>query len=141
MKNYTFELSSIINKLKEQGKMNFMPKATDDHIYRFEKINSVILPSQYKAWLLFSDGGDLFLPAGVQLYGVSHLPLIDVNNKYVPNNRYIVIGALASGDQIIFSKGEDQVSIFNHETEKINYNESFADFFTFLTNLSEFLGL
>ena len=27
---------------------------------------------------MFSDGGEFFLPAGVQMYGVAHKPLINV---------------------------------------------------------------
>lgn len=40
-----------------------------------------MLPSKFKEWLLFSDGGECFLPAGIQLYGVAHKPLIDVNDN------------------------------------------------------------
>ena len=52
------------------------------------------------------------MPAGVQLYGVSHKPLIDVNDNDRPDDSYIVIGALASGDPILCErKGEFQFTI------------------------------
>lgn len=72
------ELKAIVNNFKEQGKMNFLDETTEEKILTFEKENYVTLPSKYKEWLLFSDGGELFLPAGVQLYGIEHKPLIDV---------------------------------------------------------------
>ena len=66
------ELKAIVDKFKEQGKMNFLDEITEEKILVFEKENEVTFPSRYKEWLLFSDGGELFLPAGIQLYG-NHL--------------------------------------------------------------------
>lgn len=60
------ELKAIVDKLKEQGKMNFLPETSEEKVTSFEKENSVKLPEKYKEWLLFSDGGELFLPAGIQ---------------------------------------------------------------------------
>lgn len=79
------ELKAIVDKLKEQGKMNFLPETSEEKVTSFEKENSVKLPEKYKEWLLFSDGGELFLPAGIQLYGVEHKPLIDVNDNSRPS--------------------------------------------------------
>ena len=69
------ELKAIVDKFKEQGKMNFFDETTEEKILAFEKEKEVTLPSKYKEWMLFSDGGELFLPAGVQLYGIEHKPL------------------------------------------------------------------
>lgn len=66
------ELKAIVDKLNEQGKMNFFDATTEEKIMSFEKGNEITLPSKYKEWLMFSDGGELFLPAGVQLYGIEH---------------------------------------------------------------------
>lgn len=84
------ELKAIVDKFKEQGKMNFIDGTTEEKIQAFEKETEVTLPSKYKEWLLFSDGGELFLPAGVQLYGIEHKPLIDVNDNSRPSDDYIV---------------------------------------------------
>lgn len=140
MENSRNTLSTIITKLQEQGKMNFMPKASEVLIRAFEVRNGITLPTVFKEWLLFSDGGDLFLPAGVQLYGVAHKPLIDVNDEDRPNDKYVVIGALASGDPIICEKGKDRISIYNHEANRIEDDETFADFFDFLNELGDTLG-
>ena len=69
------ELKAIVDKFKEQGKMNFFDETTEEKILEFEKEKEITLPSKYKEWMLFSDGGELFLPAGVQLYGIEHSPL------------------------------------------------------------------
>lgn len=66
------ELKLIIGALETQGKMAFLEATTEEKIADFEKEKGVTLPSKYKEWLLFSDGGELFLPAGVQLYGIEH---------------------------------------------------------------------
>lgn len=58
---------------------------------------------------MFSDGGELFLPAGVQLYGVEHKPLIDVNDNSRPNEEYVIIGALALSEGL--SQNQDFFSL------------------------------
>ena len=75
------ELEAIIDKLKEQGKMIFLEGATEEQITQFEKDHEIEFPEKYKEWLQYSDGGELFLPAGVQFYGVAHKPIIDVDEN------------------------------------------------------------
>lgn len=65
------DIKTIVDKFQEQGKKNFLSETTEEKISEFEKEKSVKLPAKYKEWLLFSDGGELFLPAGVQLYGMN----------------------------------------------------------------------
>lgn len=62
------EIKKIVDQFNEQGKMNFLEAATEEQITRFEEENKFQLPSKYKEWLMFSDGGEFFLPAGVQMY-------------------------------------------------------------------------
>ena len=140
MGNYSDELNGIVSKLQRQGKMSFLPKASDVLIRAFEVRNNVILPERFKEWLLFSDGGEFFLPAGVQLYGVARKPLIDVNDSDRPNNSYIVIGALATGDPILCEKSGERISIYNQDAGRIEDDEVFTDFFDFLNKLGETLG-
>lgn len=135
------ELSNVINKLKARGEMSFVPKATEAQINEFEISNGVALPTAYKEWLLFSDGGECFLPAGIQLYGVVHKPLIDVNDNNRPNENYIVIGELASGDPIVCEKNGERISIYNQEAGRIEDDETYANFIDFLNNLEEMLGI
>ena len=135
------ELSKIVCQLINQGKMEFLEGATKEQIEKFEKCNCVHLPKQYKEWLRYSDGGEFFLPAGVQLYGVAHKPLVDVNDDNKPDDSYIVIGTLASGDPILCNQRGEQISIFNQEAGIIEEDETYEGFFFFLNDLHNILGI
>lgn len=135
------ELSNIVDYLRTHGEMFFLPAATKENIIEFEAANNVKLPSKLKEWLLISDGGECYLPAGIQLYGVAHKPLIDINESDRPNENYIVIGALSTGDPILCEKSGERISIYNHEAGVIEADESFADFFAFLNSLDDVLGI
>lgn len=135
------ELKGIVNKFNEQGKMNFLEETTEEKILAFEKEKGIIFPSKYKEWLLFSDGGELFIPSGVQLYGIEHKPMIDVNDNSRPSDDYVVIGALASGDAILFKKDSEKIAIYNQVAGRIEDDEIYNDFISFLNDLYELLGI
>ena len=135
------KLQSLVEQLKQQGKMNFVDGSTEEQIEEFEKRNNLKLPLKYREWLLFSDGGEFFLPAGVQIYGVAHKPIINVSEDDRPSEKYVVIGALASGDPILCEKSGERISIYNHEAGVIESDETYEDFFTFLIDLHEILGI
>jgi hypothetical protein len=135
------ELKSLVDKLEEQGKMFFLEGVTEEKIAAFEKEKAVELPGKFKEWLLYSDGGEFFLPAGVQIYGIEHKPLIDVNNDSRPNDKYIVIGALASGDPVLFEKGSERIAIYNQEAGRIEEDEIYDDFIAFIKDMYDFLGI
>lgn len=135
------ELKSLVAQIKQQGKMSFVAGAKEEQIEEFEKKYDLKFPVKYREWLLFSDGGEFFLPAGVQMYGVAHKPIIDVSENDRPNDNYVAIGALASGDPILCEKGGERISIYNHEAGIIENDEIYEDFFAFLTDLHEILGM
>lgn len=135
------ELQAIVELLKSQGKMDFYNGATDVQIARFEKENDVQLPQKFREWLLFSDGGECFLPAGVQFYGVSHKPIIDVKDDGKPDDNFIIIGALSNGDPILCEKVGEQISIYNREAGVIEEDEVYKDFYAFLKDLYDLLGI
>lgn len=135
------KLQSLVEQLKQQGKMNFVDGSTEEQIEEFEKRNNLKLPLKYREWLLFSDGGEFFLPAGVQMYGVAHKPIINVSEDDRPSENYVVIGALASGDPILCEKSGERISIYNHEAGIIESDEIYEDFFAFLIDLYEILGI
>lgn len=138
---FSDELKNILDKIAKQGKMRFFEGATGEQILVFENENGITLPMQYKEWLAYSDGGEFFLPAGVQFYGVAHKPMIDVNDSDRPNDNYIVIGALATGDPILCQKEGEQISIYNHEVGRIEEDEVYRNFYAFLSDLYELLGI
>ncbi|MCF0134181.1 MAG: SMI1/KNR4 family protein [Blautia sp.] len=135
------ELKEIIDLLKSQGKMHFIEAADDEHIVKFEADNDIQFPSKYKEWLRFSDGGEFFLPAGVQLYGVAHKPLINVEDDDRPDDSYIVIGALASGDPVLCQKNGEKIFVYDHEAGEIDEELIYEDFFAFLKDLYDLLGI
>ncbi len=135
------ELKEFVKQINNQGKMQFLEAATEEQIKQFEKEKEIRLPIKYKEWLRFSDGGEFFLPAGIQMYGVAHKPLIDVDDNDRPNDKYIVIGALASGDPILCEKEGERISIYNHTAGFIEDDEIYEDFFSFINNLYGLLGI
>ncbi len=137
----TKELEKIIDTISAQGEMNFLDATTEENITVFEKKHNIKLPKKYKEWLLFSDGGECFLPAGIQFYGVEHKPIIDIEDDDRPDDSYIVIGTLASGDPIVFKKTEERISIFNHKDNRIEDDEIYEDFYAFLNDMYDMLGI
>ena len=135
------ELNNLVVQLSEQGKMLFLEGASEKQISDFEKKHQIQFPLQYKEWLLFSDGGEFFLPAGIQMYGVSHKPIIDVDFNDRPDNSYIVIGATAAGDPILCNKDNEEICIYNHEVNRIEPDETYPNFYAFLGNLYDLLGI
>lgn len=135
------KMKTIINQLKEKEKMNFLEAATEEQIAAFEKGHEITFPVKYKEWLEFSDGGELYLPAGIQFYGVAHKPVIDVDDNDRPDENYVVIGSLASGDPIVFEKGKEDISIYNHADDRIEEDETYEDFYAFLADLDNILGI
>lgn len=135
------ELKQIIVQIEEQGKMRFIEAATEEQISQFEKENQIQFPSKYKEWLLFSDGGEIFLPAGVQLYGVGQKPLIDLEDNDRPDDNYIVIGALASGEPVLCKKDGEKIYVYDHENQEIDEDLVYDDFFAFLIDLYDLLGI
>ena len=135
------EIEAIATKLKSKGEMCFLSAATQEQINNFEASQNVRLPSKLKEWLQFSDGGECYLPAGVQLYGVAKMPVIDVQDNNRPDENYVVIGALSTGDPILCEKDAERISIYNQEAGKIEDDEVYADFFTFMNSLAEILGI
>jgi len=135
------ELKEIVNLLKSQGKMNFLEAIDDEHITKFEEVNDILLPSKYKEWLHYSDGGEFFLPAGIQLHGVAHKPLINVTDDDRPDDSYIVIGAFASGDPVLCQKNSEKIFVYDHEAGRIDEELIYEDFFAFIKDLYDLLGI
>lgn len=131
----------LVSRFNSQGKMRFKDGASLEQVKAFEKNNAIALPQNLKEWLVITDGGELFLPGGLQLYGVAHNPVIDVNETDKPSDNYIVIGALASGDPVLCEKDSERISIYNHDAGRIETDESYSDFDSFMLDLSRLLGI
>lgn len=88
----------------------------------------------------YSDGGELFLPARVQFYGVAHKPIINVDENDRPDEKDIVIVALPSGDPVLYEKSEERILIYDHEAGGIDDELIYDDFYAFLNDLYDLLG-
>ena len=75
------------------------------------------------------------------MYGVVHKPQIDIGDDDRPDDSFIVLGALLTGDPILFKKNNEQISIYNHEADRIEKEETFEDFYAFLDKLYDLLGI
>ena len=133
------EWEDIKERLNNEGKMRFIDGATEDQIAKFENEHQILLPIRFKEWRVRSDGGELFLPGGVQLYGVHHPPTIDVDYNDRPDDSYIVIGALAAGDPILCSKSSNIIAVYDHEANMIHDDEVYSDFEEFINGLTDLL--
>lgn len=135
------ELKELIKQISSHGKMNFLEPATKKQINTFEKSHEFHLPPTFKKWLLFSDGGEFFLPAGIQIYGVAHKPIINTEDNDRPDESFLVIGALASGDPVLCKSGDEKIYIYDHETETIEDDLVYHDFFALIRDLYDLLGI
>lgn len=64
---------------------------------------------------------------------------MDCNDR--PANSYVVIGALDTGDPVLFKKESEQISIYNQDAGRIEEDEVYDDFFAFLNDLYDLLGI
>ena len=135
------KVKEIFEELKNREDMAFLEGADQTQINLFEEENNIELPSLYKEFLLCSDGGEFYLPGGVQMYGVAHKPLINLGDVNRPNDDYIVIGSLASGDPILFKKGSEEIAIYNIEDDRIEDDEKYEDFVCFLNDMRNMFDL
>ena len=121
--------------------MSFLDPATEKQISAFEKKNGFTFPEEYREWLTFSDGGELFLPAGMQFYGVAHMPLIDTEDDERPDGSYIAIGRMCNGAPVLFRKGCQKFAVYFSEDGEIDDDLVYEDFYAFLDDLYDLLGL
>ena len=110
------ELKLIVDKFNEQGKMNFLEETTEEKISEFEKERSVKLPTKFKEWLLFSDGGEFFSPAGIQLYGIEHsmqLQLIEESKIHCAREHFKAI----SNGEVVYDVVDSYKSLLDMVTK------------------------
>lgn len=130
-----------LEKLKKYGRIKTEPWATVDDINSFEECTGICIPALYREWIQISDGGYLFPPAGLQLYGVSHHPLIHLAENVPADGVYAVVGEMPYGDPVLFKVGSEEFMLFNQEDGCIEQQEVFPDFSLFLDHIPSILGL
>ena len=111
------------------------PGATDAEISEFERSNGVVLPVSFRSWLEISDGGRLFFPEGIELYGVVHPPLLELDDPYTPEGGWLVVGMMPDTDLVLVSlKGEATV-VYNREGGTFDDAVCYGDFLAFLEDI------
>lgn len=108
-------MNEIINSISKLPNMKFNVGASIEEIKKFENDTKIILPKDYKDWLVFSDGGELFIP-GINLYGVSNRPFIRRGDGIEAPENYIVIGRTIYGNALCFKDGEEKIIEWEHES-------------------------
>ena len=121
-------LKKIIETFRKQGTMSFLEPATEEQISAFEKENGITFPEEYREWLSFSDGGELFLPAGV-------------HDDRRPDDSYVAVGGLCDGAPVLFKKGSRKFAVYYPEDGEIYDGFTYEDFYDFLDNLYDLLGM
>ena len=129
-------INDIIGSFSSSAEHRFVEGATEEQISAFEKENGIELPQGVRNWLAFSDGGEMFLPAGVQFYGVVHGPLIDMDE----DGNYLCIGALPNGDPVVCEKTGERISVYDKGAGQIKQDEVYENFNSFLEDLPKILG-
>lgn len=135
------EVFELMELLKSQTSLRFVESAIKAQIRNFETKCSVMLPTAYEEWLLLSDGGECFLPVGIQFYGVVHEPIIDLSDSDRPDDSYVVIGRFAFGDPICFKTGEEKIVIYNSHAGCIEDDEVYENFIVFMKEMLDELRL
>ena len=129
-----------LRELRSHGRIVTAPGAGEAELARFEAACGIRLPAPYRDWLQISDGGLLFPPAGLQLYGVAHKPLLSPADKGCPEG-YLPAGTMPYGDPILLEKETGRFALYNQERGEIAPEETFPDFLAFLDRLPALLGL
>ena len=129
-----------LKELRTHGRVKTAPGAEPEELARFEAALGMRLPEPYREWLQLSDGGLLFPPAGLQLYGAAHRPLLSAEARGCPEG-YLMAGTMPYGDPVLMEKGSGRFLLYNQETGEIAPEETFPDFVSFLDHLPALLGL
>lgn len=134
-------LMKALKMLFACGRMSFTSGATEEQIRAFEEREHVRLPSLYKEWLAYSDGGYLFLPGGIQLYGVGKGPFVGMGNRRGVPDDCMVIGVLMSGGLVLMKKDGGEVSVFYPDGCIAGLHETYPDFLVFLMAACDMYGI
>lgn len=112
---------------KNKSDNEFFDSLNSKFLEVFEGKMRICLPDDYKLFLMFSNGGELFIP-GTTLYSyfdadifsslnrINDIATINLENKFSIPKSYLIIGRLNFGDLIcIDTKGEGNVIQWDHE--------------------------
>lgn len=129
-------MKNVIHQLQTSAcRMFFVPGVSAEELDRYEQTQGVRLPEDFRQWLMFSNGGELFAP-GLVLLGIpaekwnlatANTP--ESREEYeLPEDLYI-IGIQNYGDPICFDHETFEIVQWDHETLEASCAwDSFRDF-------------
>ena len=135
-------MKELIQKLQNStSRMFFVLGVSAEALDLYEQTQGIQLPEDYRQWLMFSNGGELFAP-GLVLLGIpaekwnlatANTP--EFREEYgLPEDLYI-IGTQNYGDPICFDRETFEIVQWDHENAEASCAwDSFRDF---LENLIE----
>ena len=112
--------------------MEFNRGATEKEIANFENKNRFAFSESVKDWLKYTDDCCLF-DSIVQLYGVVHTPLIEVNPEGAQGG-FIEIGAFNYGDSVCIASGQSKIFVCG---ETIIEHKNFEEFLGYVIEIGE----
>ena len=130
-------MNRTIQRLIDTGApMQFKDGAGELSIGQYEKTTNISLPQDYREWLLFSNGSEIFVP-GTVFYGVDSTAknsLIEKNSQkerglFAIGDSLLVIGRFNFGDLLCMDLNNGEIIQWDHETneEFLRWN-NFFDF-------------
>ncbi|GFH42496.1 hypothetical protein Hs30E_10470 [Lactococcus hodotermopsidis] len=116
---------TIKHLIDTKAEMHFHAGASEDSIRHYENEANVKIPSAFREWLLFSDGGEIFVP-GTVLYGVdgNAKPSLFSGNSgqergtFALGDSLLVIGRFNFGDFLCVDTNSGEVVQWNHEADE-----------------------
>lgn len=135
-------MKELIQKLQNStSRMFFVSGVSAEALDLYEQTQGIRLPGDYRQWLMFSNGGELFAP-GLVLLGIpaekwnlatANTP--ESREEYeLPEDLYI-IGTQNYGDPICFDRETFEIVQWDHET--VEASSAWDSFRDFLENLIE----
>lgn len=117
--------ATIQRLLDTKAKMTFHIGASVSQITNYENETNNKLPNDFKEWLLFSNGGEIFVP-GTVLYGVDNNAKSSLLNENDDQKRgafslddsLLVIGRFNFGDLLCIDLNCAEVVQWDHEEDE-----------------------
>lgn len=117
--------STIQRLINIKAPMKLKPGADQNSIMRYEDSVNISLPKEYQEWLLFSNGGEIFVP-GTLLFGVGDSEthsLVEQNRDaarelFALNDSLLIVGRFNFGDLLCLDLRSGEAVQWDHELDE-----------------------
>ena len=116
---------TIQRLIDSHAPLKFFPGVKKSEIARYEQEEGITIPTEYREWLMFSDGGEIFVP-GTRLYGIgigAEKTLVTVNAQeerylFALDSSLLIVGTLNFGDLLCLDLSSGEVVQWDHEDDE-----------------------